>query len=227
MSKPDYEPLIVEFEIYVRYKIECGFPKKCGEMTTEELERNGVCGVEKFVNTPIKIDRTGLSKEFQKDNYADVKLEFSNWKNKLSNALEDAWDYTKNLAANTWNKTVTMENFIDVANTMFPAMDFIPTECLKTICQAQRQAAGQNSIADLSDGLKNKVNSTELLIKDVSKQMSDAASKTIEGIGELGSTAFEGLKNLYDTFNIYQLCPRRYSDWLNDAADAMRFTTRY
>ena len=45
MFEPDYEPIIKTFVVYKRIKIPCGFPKKCGEMTQEELDINGICRI--------------------------------------------------------------------------------------------------------------------------------------------------------------------------------------
>lgn len=38
-----HEPIIISFDIYQKFKLECGFPKKCGKMTYEEFSRNGKC----------------------------------------------------------------------------------------------------------------------------------------------------------------------------------------
>lgn len=183
--------------------------------------KNGICGLQKFLTTPIVIDRTGLDKSLQNENYDNVKVEIGNWKETLTNTLSDAWDYTKNLAINTFNKTATMENFMDIANEMFPALDFIPKECAKVLCDSQREAQQGDSIKSLSDSLINKVESTELLAKNMFKSVEDAAAKTTEGIGSYASLAKQGLSNLYDSFNVYQLCSRRYKDWLMDAAEPL------
>ena len=34
------EPIIVIFDVYQKFKLDCGFPKRCGEMTTEEFRIN-------------------------------------------------------------------------------------------------------------------------------------------------------------------------------------------
>lgn len=43
--EPDYEPIKINFEVYEKIKLPCGFPKKCGEMTQEELDINGICRI--------------------------------------------------------------------------------------------------------------------------------------------------------------------------------------
>lgn len=41
--QPDYKPIVVEFDVYQKNKLICGFPKKTGELTCEELAINGKC----------------------------------------------------------------------------------------------------------------------------------------------------------------------------------------
>ena len=83
---PDYEPLIVTFEVYQKYKLKCGFPKCHGEMTKEDFAVNGKCGLQEFMNTPIKINRDGVSpKEYEKYKASTqaIKDKIIAWKNKL------------------------------------------------------------------------------------------------------------------------------------------------
>lgn len=70
ISKLDYEefitqqgkkaakgiPIIVTFNIYVRQSIQCGYPRKCGVMTEQEMKRNGKCGLEEIWETALDLD---------------------------------------------------------------------------------------------------------------------------------------------------------------------------
>ena len=103
---------------------------------------------------------------------------------------------------------------------MLPAMSFIPPECMSEVCNAQRKAQGENSIKNLADAVKNNTKATELLIKDTVKEFEQATEKIAEGIGDFAEQAKQGFQNLYNSFNIYQLCPRRFNDWLTDATSA-------
>jgi hypothetical protein len=217
----NYEPYIVEFEVFQKFYLECGFPKKCGELTTEELERNGKCGLEQFLTKPIVIDRRGFDPNKFVNKTPDLTISLNQWKKDLSQKLEDSWDFASNLAQNTWNKTVALENFMDIATQMFPAMSFLPTGCMQTVCEAQRKAKGMNSVKDMSDSVKNSVTASQLLAKDMIKNAKDSVSKIADGVGDFFSQATDAAKNLVSTFNVYQLCPRRFNDWLKDAASAM------
>lgn len=220
--KPDYKPLIVTFEVYQKYKLPCGFPKCHGEMTQEEFERNGKCGLQEFMNTPIKINRDGVSPE-EYENYKkstkNVQLSILDWKNKLGAKMEQLRDYGTTIAQNVYNKNVTMQNFMNVAKGTLPALNFIPKECLNTICQSARKAKGENSIKGISNNLKNASESSQLLFKDTMKTFEQSGKAIYEAAGNLWDSTVDSAKQLMNTFNIYQLCPRRFKDWLSDATD--------
>jgi hypothetical protein len=221
MPDATYEPYIVEFEVYQKFYLECGFPKKCGELTTEELERNGKCGLEQFLTKPVVIDRRGFDPNKFVNKTPDLTATLNQWKKDLSQKLENTWDFASNLAQNNWNKTVALENFMNVATQMFPAMSFLPTGCMQTVCEAQRKAKGMNSVKDMSDSVKNSVTASQLLAKDMIKNAKESVNKIADGVGDFFSQAKDAAKNLFSTFNVYQLCPRRFNDWLKDAASAM------
>jgi len=224
-TDPNYEPLLVQFYIYEKVKIECGFPKKCGEMTQEELNINGKCGLQEFLNTPISIlpeDVAKRKKQRPEELTKDAKEEFKKWKQKRKEKMEENWNIAKQLKDNIFNRDITLQNFMSIANNMFPTMGFIDANCLKnTICEAQRKAQGEGNIKSLSDSLKNNEEATKLLLNDVANSIDKAATNAADTIGDFFKTAKDGLTNLASTFNLYQLCPRRFKDWLMDAGEAM------
>ena len=181
-------------------------------------------GLQQFCNTPqiIRMDAVDKKKFPPRDVYADVGKKFKEWKKQMQETLEDNWDIAKSLKENILNKQVALQNFSQMANSMFPAMSFLPLDCLKnTLCETQRKAAGENTIKDLSDSLKNKQDAAKLLINDVTTAIEDAEKQLIQSIGNFADTAVNSVKSLADTFSIYNLCPRRFNDWLMDAGEAM------
>lgn len=223
-TDPEYEPLVVSFRIYEKIKLSCGFPKKCGEMTQEELDINGICGLQQFLNNPplITPELAGRKKYDPKEIYGDAYEKFKKYKKKLKDKQKDTWNIAKQLKDNIFNRDVALQNFMTIANNMFPAMDFIDINCIKNkICEAQRKAQGESSIKGLSDSLKNNAEATKLLLNDVADSIDKAATEAVNTIGDFTETATNGLKNLANTFNIFQLCPRRFKDWLMDAGEAM------
>ena len=224
-SDPDYEPLLVDFDIYEKIKIDCGFPKKCGEMTVDEYNINGKCGLQEFLNTPISIspeDVAQRKKQRPEELTKDAKEEFKKWKQKTKEKQKENWNIAKQLKDNIFNKNIAYQNFMNIANSMFPAMGFIDTSCIQNmICEAQRKAQAEGSIKGISDTLKNNAEATKLLLDNVTNSIDKAATKLTETIGDMATTATEGLKNLASSFSIFQLCPRRFSDWLKDSGEAM------
>lgn len=222
-TDPNYKPLLVKFIIFEKFKLECGYPKKSGEMTAEEYNINGKCGLQEFLKNPPNITPELMNRKQvnPKEIYMDVLDSFKKWKQNLKDKLNENWDIAKRLKENLLNKKFAMQNFMDMANSMFPAMGFIDTNCLKnTICETQRKAAG-NSIEDMSDTLKNNAEATKLLLDNVTDNIEKAANNLVGSIGDFGKTAWDGLVNLTKSFSIYQLCPRRFNDWLKDAGEAM------
>lgn len=237
-----YDPLVVKFRIFQKFKAECGFPKKCGEMTTEELNRNGVCGLEQFLLKPPEItpEMIGKPKYDPKEMYKGAKDAFKKWKEKLKKKREFNWDLSKRLKDNIFNKDIVHKNFMNMANSMLPAMGFIDTNCLKnTICEAQRKAQGEGTIKDLSDTLKNNTEATKLLMNDVSKSLNEAADNIRNSVENILMTpiqvfgmykdkdgklqpgiAYKLADKLFDG-TIWKFCPRRFSDWLTDAVNSL------
>ena len=223
-TDPEYEPLVVEFEIYEKFKLSCGFPKKCGEMTQEELNINGVCGLQQFLNNPPVITpELANRKPFKStDMCEDVYKKFKEYKQRIKDKQQKIWNISKQLKDNIFNKDIALQNFMNVANNMFPAMSFINNDCLRNkICETQRKAKGKSSINDLSDSLKNNSETTKLLLNDVTQSVDTAVTDIMNTAVDLVATAGKGIYNLTTTFNIYQLCPRRFKDWLMDAGEAM------
>jgi hypothetical protein len=115
-----------------------------------------------------------------------------------------------------------MNNFMTVARDSYPLMSFIPSNCLNTsICQAQNQTLAQDTVGAMSDTIVNNIQQTTLLVSGMVDSFIDSTQQTIAGIGTFATTTYQGAKNLLATFNLYQLCPRRFNDWISDASTAM------
>lgn len=61
------------------------------------------------------------------------------------------------------------------------------------------------------------MNAVGLLANDMMNSMKEQIGNIVDGMGNFASTAAQGVKNLWNTFNLYQLCARRFSDYLMDA----------
>lgn len=199
-------------------------------MTVEELSINGRCGLEEFLSKPLRIgieepkfDAMGniVPKDPKQNPFLTVKNTISAWRDKKSEARKNIWDFKSNIETNTWNKNVAMSNFMDVAKNVFPILsELVPPECFNTVCETQRRVKGMDSIGSLSDTMLNATKETTLLFKDVSKSFMDASTELVKDIGNYANNAVDNALNLVKTFNIYNLCPRRFGDWLEDAKDS-------
>jgi hypothetical protein len=221
---------LVKFDVYQKFKLDCGFPKRCGEMTAEELSINGKCGLEEFLSKPLKVgiaepkfDAQGniIPKNPRKNPFLDVKKTLSEWRDKMNECRKNTWDFKSNIDINTWNKNITLNNFMQIANNVFPILsELVPQECLNTVCETQRRVKGADSIGSLSDTMLNATKESALLIKDAAKAFMDASATLVKDIGNYASNAVDNALNLVKTFNVFNLCPRRFGDWLEDAKDS-------
>lgn len=269
------QPIMMRFKIYLKYNIRCGYPKRCGNLSTQQMELNGKCGLEEFLSKPLIIDTQGLgqatprsetgaamssaatmsnlaeqavgamlgkaaslgaagvaatsmleqaNRSFnflnyqQQQSYNNIKTEINNWKYQSNNMVNEIKNFKKNILINNYNKNVTLQNFTDILTELAPSLsDLIPPDCMNVICDAQRQALQDDSIESFSDSVKNNVNAAALIVKDSIKSVADQGKKIVQGMGNLATTTLQSVKNLYDTFSLYQLCARRFNDYLKDA----------
>ena len=70
----------------------------------------------------------------------------------------------------------------------------------------------KNSIKGISSNLQNAKESAKLLIKDTLKSYEESGLALWQAAGDLWTTVRDGVGGLLSTFNVYQLCPRRYND---------------
>lgn len=220
--KPDYQPLYVEFEVYQKFKLECGFPKCKGQMTQQQFARNGKCGLQTFMNTPIVINRNGLSPEEAKkykDKFKETLKKLDEYAKELEQKRKQLWNHGQTIAQNVWNKHVSQQNFMRLANQMLPGLSLIPKECMKTACEAVRKSKGENSIKGISEAIKNGIDESKLSMTKVVKDFQDGTKAAYKAVGDLAKSAWNTVGQLASTMNIYKLCPRRFNDWLEQAAD--------
>jgi len=186
--------------------------------------------LEEFCNStpvvgPIEIayDANGniIPKDPKKNPFVKVKTDVSKWVNSMQNTRKTIWDFKENIETNTWNKDITLNNFMQIANQVFPILsELVPQECLNTICETQRQVKGKDSISSLAETMMNSTKESSLQIKDVGKAFLDASADVASQIGDYTKNAIANAKSLITSFNVYNLCPRRFNDWLEDAKDS-------
>lgn len=262
MGKP---PIIIKFKIYIKYNIPCGYPKKCGKLSPEDMKINGRCGLQQFLSKPLIIDKEGLGDPIPRNGISEktalatkaietvesltagvsqvkdvvtstvaknvdianariqqgfqqVNNEIDIWKNSTSDLISNSWNISKVLMVNDFNMDTILKFLNQTLQEILPSLlDFIPTDCRKIICEAQREAKKDNCIQGFSSSMKNNINAVGLLANNMMDSMKKQMGTVIDGMGNFASTAAQGAKNLWNTFNLYQLCARRFSDYLMDA----------
>lgn len=189
-------------------------------------------GLENFLTSrprigPIetKFDKQGnlVPLDPKKNPFVTVKLDITKWKEKMYAARDKIWDFKSNIETNKDIKDLTMADFIKVATMLFPALsELIPSECLNTICQTQRQFKGLDSIGSLKEQMLNATKETMLLIEDTAKEFINATNEFISNIGNFTESLVANTEAIINSFNIYKLCPRRFNDWLDDIVDSYK-----
>jgi hypothetical protein len=162
-----------------------------------------------------------IPKDPKKNPFVQVKTDVSKWATSMQNARKTTWDFKENIETNTWNKYITLNNFMQIANQIFPILsELVPQECLNTICETQRKIKGKDSISSLAETMMNSTKESSLQIKDVAKAFLNASTDLASQIGSYTANAIVNSWSLVTSFNVYNLCPRRFNDWLEDAKDS-------
>jgi hypothetical protein len=90
IPKGEQKPILVEFEIFEKFKLNCGFPKKCGQLTDEEIAINGKCGLEAFLNSSIRINKQGISPDKLVDYSEQTRIAIAKWREKIRKKCNEA-----------------------------------------------------------------------------------------------------------------------------------------
>ena len=65
------------------------------------------------------------------------------------------------------------------------------------------------------------MDSAELLFTDAKKSIDKNLTELGSAFDKITDSVVDSLTELKDTFNVYQLCPRRFNDWLTEATDKL------
>lgn len=212
------KPLIVTFAIYVKYKIQCGFPKAddISKLTPQQIRRNGVCGLQQFFSKPIVVDRQGLSPQQQQKNTEAAINAIVNFTKQLTASIETMMNAQQKIQQITLAQDTKIDQFMQVAQQMFPQFSILPEQCRNLFCSAQRKAKGTGSIKSLGQSMLNDVKAINIMASDVGKQIAKNIQSAVSTVGNMGQLALDTLKNMYDNFKIYDACSRRFKNFVQD-----------
>lgn len=109
-----------------------------------------------------------------------------------------------------------IDQFMQVAQQMFPQFSILPEQCRNLFCNAQRKAKGTGSIKSLGQSMLNDVKAINIIASDVGKQIAKNVQSALSTVGNMGQLALDTLKNMYDNFKIYDACSRRFKNFVQD-----------
>lgn len=190
-------------------------------MTIEQFNRNGRCGLQEFLSKPVEINKNGVTPqeaEKAKQQFEEARKKLAERAKKLQQKQKQLWKHGETIAQNIWNKHINQQNFMQLANQMVPGLSLIPKQCMNMACEAVRKSRGESSITGIADSIKNGTEQSALSLSGVVNDFADAGLSTLSGIGDIFVAGAKNIGEMFTTFNIYQTCPRRFNDWIEQAA---------
>lgn len=136
MFSGNSKPIWINYDVYLRKQIVCGYPKvDPNECSTEQSTINGRCGLKQFFNQPFSFKKHPLSAKQIK---AQLQLRRKKWqmvRQRLSqsNLTQDKLQQQK--AA----KKISSNMFMQQARNKLSQFSILPKECMNVFCRAQRK----------------------------------------------------------------------------------------
>ena len=226
----------ITFDIYIKRPIKCGFPKKekpkCGSN-----DCNGKCGLEELFKTPIEVEsvRFNPGKEMKKLEAQRLGTKIKEGTNELINNVKKmnsfACDIDGNLEALKNANNNALDALYSFGKEMAPIMNLFPLKCLtnaandgrNAICSASRQAQDKSVIEDFNQSVTHKLKTTEILASQALDATKEKFNKITSGLQNAVGPIASSTKNLWDNASIYNLCPERFGDYINDSGIAKSF----
>lgn len=164
-------PPKIQFQIYQKLFLECGFPKKHGEMTCEEARRNGTCSLELMLKNNKFQDHVnwfGINNPTGRQRFNLVYKQREQFWGALNRISTEAWNTGLAITQDFLSKLFSMNTFMSIINKLLPELlEFLPTDCLQVICEASRKMQDKSKIAGMSDRIGNAMETTGFLLKEM------------------------------------------------------------
>lgn len=226
----------ITFDIYLKKPIKCGFPKKSKPKCGSD-DCNGKCGLEELFKTPLEVGsvRFNPKKEMQKFESNRIGAKMKKGTDDLIKNIKKmnsfACDVDGNLAALKDAKNNALDALYSFGKEMAPIMNLFPLKCLvdaandgkNAICSASRQAQDKSVIEDFNQSVTHKLKTTEILASQAWDATKERFNKITSGLQNAVGPIANSVKNLYDNASIYNLCPVRFGDYINDSGIAKSF----
>lgn len=226
----------ITFDIYIKRPIKCGFPKK-EKPKCKSDDSCGKCGLEELFKSPIEVGSVRFNPKKEMQNYKSKTIG-----SKMSKAKDDliknvkkmtdfACDIDGNLESLRNAKNGALDALYSFGKEFAPIMNMFPLKCLtdaandgrNAICSASRQAQDKSVIDDFSQSVTHKLKTTEILVSQAWDAGKERLNKITSGLQNAVGPIAKSVKNLYDNASIYNLCPERFGDYINDSGIAKSF----
>ena len=226
----------ITFDIYIKRPIKCGFPKK-EKPKCKSDDSCGKCGLEELFKSPMEVGSVRFNPKKEMQNYKSKTMG-----SKISQAKDDliknvkkmgdfACDIDGNLESLRNAKNGALDALYSFGKEFAPIMNLFPLKCLtdaandgrNAICSASRQAQDKSVIEDFNQSVTHKLKTTEILASQAWDAGKERLNKITSGLQNAVGPIANSVKNLYDNASIYNLCPERFGDYINNSGIAKSF----
>ena len=222
------KPVDIDFDIYYKQMIICGYPK-CQNPQEQTGKSNGTCGLEELLKTPITLNPGfDFEEEIKKRKISTAGKEAKKIGKKLLKGLtsikDAASDYLGNLKDANIGTKDALNMFYGAAQDIFPLINQLPTECLvnalndgkNMICSVSREAQNTSALDDFASVAKHKLEMGKILAKNTKDAVAASISKPLKDVKSIGKNVCEAIGDLYANTKIYSLCQKRFKNHIQD-----------
>ena len=225
----------IAFDIYEKRLIHCGCPKikEKIKMSAEEMQYNGKCQLEEFLTQPILLNEGGL-KDLKTVNAikkrallrAQYEKEAAKNASNICDTLMNAWDTAAKIKEVDLNKRGALDTMYEAAGILAPALRKLPLSCIvedaprgmvNAVCEASRESKKDTSISDLGDSIAHTASTAGILCINMFNSAVDKGVQIGKTLVDVASPYFEAADNLRKNFSLFKLCPRRFTDYLDES----------
>ena len=172
-------PPQVNFKIYQKILIPCGFPKKKGKLTCEEAALNGLCGLKTLLKTDgykSYLAPNGINEKTPRQRFKSNFAMHQGFKNALQKINDEAFNAELATRKGYLSTLFSLDTFMKIIQKLLPdLLQFLPIECLNVICEASRKVKGKSPVDNWAKSFGKNVFGTTLLLMG---QMAENTAKT-------------------------------------------------
>lgn len=224
---PTGKPATIRFNVFYKSPIVCEYPKCKG--------KEGKCGLEELLEKPVKLDNMvsfdiekRLVEITAKAKRSALAKEDKSFKENIKLIGDSAWNIGKNLFQATVAVDEGLNTLYSLGTTFAPIMDLLPLKCLvdaandgrNAICSASREARDKTAIEENDFSFMHTITTVGIVASDACEAVGNHVKESFKSFSNAGSAIYQGAENLINTASIYNLCQRRFGDYLADSGIA-------